>query len=395
MRFRYSFSFLVAMAMLSESALAGDLPRAAAETVGMNAETLQQIDAVVAAGLKAKRMPGCVVAVGRRGKVVWLKASGEREAGVPMTVDTVFDLASLTKPVATACSTFQLIERGTLSLDDPVGKHLPAFKGAGKAKVTIRHLLTHTSGLAPANSMAEYTDGPAAALKRMQNAPLRKPVGTYAYSDIGFILLGEVVERRSGKSLDVWTETELFRPLGLKETGYTPPPELAARCAPTQKRRGEWMRGDVHDPRAWALDGVAGHAGLFSTANELARFAQMLLNEGELDGVRVLVAETVRSMTKAEAVRTKPERLRALGWDAGPGSSNRSALYSERAFGHGGFTGTGLWIDPEHELFVIFLSNRVHPAGKGSVNNIIGEIGGIAVCSLGPAAGRSKIEDRR
>ena len=377
---------------------------------------LAGIDQEVATALAADKMPGCVVLLGRgnrgkggsrgnsgnrdnrdyRGKggsrgngdVLWFKAYGEREKGVPMTTNTVFDLASLTKPVATACSVMQLVERGTLKLDDPVARHLPAFAANGKQAVTIRDLLTHTSGLAPANPLSDFAAGPEAGFAAMHQDTLRFTTGTYAYSDVGFMMLGQIVERASGQSLDRWFADELAAPLGI-ELGFLPDAKRQARCAPTQRSRTDrdkWMRGEVHDPRAWALNGVAGHAGLFGTASELAVFAQMLLNDGAVpnqEGGRVIKKEFVALMTGPIVVRKAAprvaERRRALGWDAGPGSSNRSEAYSDRAFGHGGFTGTALWIDPVRDLYVIFLSNRVHPDGKGSVNPLIGRIGSIAV----------------
>jgi len=352
--------------------------------------SLAAIDQEVAEALAADKLPGCVVLIGRGGEpdLLWFKAYGEREAGVPMTTNTVFDLASLTKPLATACSVMQLVERGKLKLDDPVARHLPAFAAKGKQDVTIRQLLTHTSGLAPANPLADFADGPGAGFAAMHQDRLRYPSETYAYSDVGFMMLGRIVERVSGQPLDRWFADELAKPLGLK-MGFRPGPERQARCAPTQKRAGKWMRGQVHDPRAWALEGVAGHAGLFATAQEIAVFAQMLLNYGSVQGaedVRVLNKETVALMTRPLVVRKAgprdAERRRALGWDAGPGSSNRSDAYSDRAFGHGGFTGTGLWIDPARDMYLIFLSNRVHPDGRGTVNPLIGKIGSIAVAAI-------------
>jgi len=353
---------------------------------------LADIDQEVAKAIAAGKMPGCVVLVGRVGPerqdsdILWFKAYGEREDGVPMTTNTVFDLASLTKPIATACSVMQLVERGKLQLDDPVARHLPAFAAKGKQDVTIRHLLTHTSGLAPANPLSDFADGPEAGFAAMYQDKLRYKTGTYRYSDVGFMMLGRIIERASGQPLDRWFATELAAPLGI-DMGFRPDAERQARCAPTQRRGGSWMRGQVHDPRAWALDGVAGHAGLFGTAAELSVFAQMLLNHGAVfggdKGRRVLKKEGVALMTRSLVVRAAAprvaERRRALGWDAGPGSSNRSDAYSDRAFGHGGFTGTGLWIDPVRNVYVIFLSNRVYPNGEGSVNPLIGQIGSITV----------------
>lgn len=329
------------------------------------------IDQAITGALAEQKMPGCVVAIGKPGQALWLKAYGYRQlepTRLPMQTNTVFDLASLTKPIATACSILQLVERGQLQLNDPVAKHLPAFGAAGKQAVTIRHLLLHTSGLAPANAMGDYADGAEAALQRIFTAPARYELGAYHYSDLGFIVLAEVLRARTGERLDARSARELFAPLGMRDTHFLPGPALRARCAATQG-----VPGTVHDPRAAGLGGVAGNAGLFSTATDLARFASSLLGEGRA----VLRPETVALMTTSHLVG--PGRYRTLGWDGKSGSSNRSPHYSDTAFGHGGFTGTALWIDPEQKGFVIFLSNRVHPDGKGSVNPLIGKIGSIAV----------------
>ena len=200
------------------------------------------------------------------------------------------------------------------------------------------------------------------------------------YSDVGFIVLGEIVERVSGKSLDAFSKERIFSALGMAETGFNPVSAIQKRAAPTQERNGEWMRGEVHDPRAYKLGGVAGHAGLFATAEDLARYAQMLMNDGTLGKTRILKPETCRLMTTSQEVSSG---VRTLGWDRRTGySSNRGDLFSKQAFGHGGFTGTALWIDPTQKMFVIFLSNRVHPHGKGSVNSLVGRIGTIAAAAI-------------
>jgi CubicO group peptidase (beta-lactamase class C family) len=197
---------------------------------------------------------------------------------------------------------------------------------------------------------------------------------------VNYIVLAELVRRVSGQDIHQFTQEHLFSPLGMHESGYLPNEPLRLRAAPTQERNGQWMRGEVHDPRAFALGGIAGHAGLFSTAEDLAVYAQMMLNQGTYGEVRILSSATCDLMTRTYTVSSG---LRGLGWDKQTGfSSNRGELMSERAFGHGGFTGTGLWIDPEHQLFVIFLSNRVHPDGKGLVNPLIGRIGTIAVAAI-------------
>ena len=346
----------------------------------MDATALAAIDTQVARSLKAGQMPGCVVAIGRHGKIAFLKAYGKRQlepSPTEMTTDTLFDLASVTKPVATATSIALLVQRGKLGYGDPVAKYLPDFAANGKDKVTIRHLLLHQGGLIPDNSIKDFADGPAGAWKRIFALPLQYTPGeNFAYSDVGFMVLGKVVEAASGQTLDRFAREQFYAPLGMTETGYLPPEDLRRRAAPTERRDDHWMQGEVHDPRSYALGGVAGHAGLFSTAADLAVFAQMLLGRGEYAGVRVLAPSSVRAMTEPW---TGSHGWRSLGWDAHSSySGNRGRTMSPRAFGHGGFTGTGLWIDPELDMFVIFLSNRVHPNGKGNVNSLIGRVGTIA-----------------
>jgi len=369
------------------AATAPELPVARPEQAGMDPGKLARIDQAVAEALQAKRMPGCVVAIGRRGKLAMLRAYGHRQVlpePVAMTADTVFDLASLTKPIATATSVMILVERGKLRLDDPVARHLGEFAPHGKDRITIADLLTHQGGLIADNSLKDYLDGPSKAWERIcQLEPSAAPGTKFIYSDVGFIVLGELVRKVSGRSLAEFAREHVFGPLAMTETGFLPGEGLRRRAAPAEKRDKadtRWICGEVHDPRAYRLGGVAGHAGLFSTANDLALYAQMMLGEGQYAGVRVLRAETVAEMTKARQV---PGGLRGLGWDVRTGySSNRGGSFSPRAFGHGGFTGTSLWIDPGLDLFVIFLSNRLHPDGKGVVNPLAGRIGALAADSL-------------
>jgi len=357
---------------------------------GFDAARLERIDGLVAAGIAAGKLPGCVVCIGRRDGIAFLRAYGRRQVepeGEPMTADTIFDLASLTKPVATATAVLQLVEDGRLRLADTVASHLPDFAAHGKEAITIHDLLTHQSGLIADNPLADYDDGPEQALARICSLePLAAPGTKFIYSDVNFILLGMLVEQLSGTSLAEATATRIFAPLGMKETGFMPAAGLRGRCAPTERRDGRWIRGEVHDPRAWKLSGVAGHAGLFGTAADLTRYARMMLSGGTLAGARVLATPTVAVMTRSVVL---PEGdLRALGWDKRSRfSANRGDLFSAAAFGHGGFTGTALWIDPELDLFVIFLSNRVHPDGTGQVNPLIGRIGSVAAAALGETDG--------
>ena len=317
---------------------------------------LVAINRAVEAALAERQMPGCVVLLVRHGKIAFKRAYGNRQIEprpLPMTVDTLFDLASLTKPTATATSIMILVERGAIRLDDRVAQHIPEFASEGKDQITIRQLLTHQGGLVPDNPLGDSQLGPQEAWRRIfALKPVAAPGSKFLYSDVGFLVLGELVRRVSGSPLDACTRKNIYGPLGMRETGFLPPPELRARAAPTEKRDGRWIQGEVHDPRAYALGGVAGHAGLFSTARDLAVFAQMFLGGGEVADVRILRSSTVATMTEPQRV---PGGLRGLGWDIRSSySSNRGESFSDRAFGHGGFTGTSMWIDPGLDLAVIF-----------------------------------------
>ncbi len=371
--------FTILLAVSIAELNAEGLPLAAPDAVGLDAACLSQIDGVVAAGIDAGEMPGCVVCIGRQGKIAYLKAYGYQQIEPEkseMTIDTVFDMASITKPVATATSTMLLVHRGSLKLNDRVAEHLPEFAQNGKDQVTIEDLLLHQSGLTPDNALSDYEDGPAKAFENVYALSLRaEPKTKFMYSDVGFIVLAELIRKKTGQDVHEFSQENIFRPLGMSETGYLPRQELRERSAATEQREGRWMRGEVHDPRAYCLGGVAGHAGLFSTAQDLAVFAQMLLNGGEYNGKRILDTGTLDVMTAGYEVSSG---IRGLGWDKQTGySSNKGDGFSERAFGHGGFTGTTFWVDPELDLFVIFLSNRLHPDGKGTVNKLAGRIGTI------------------
>jgi uncharacterized protein YbbC (DUF1343 family)/CubicO group peptidase (beta-lactamase class C family) len=360
------------------------LLRADPKSVGMNAGRFSVIDEIVIESIGRGRMPGAVVLVGHRGKIVYFKAFGHKQlkpAKVAMTRDTVFDMASITKPVATATSILKLVEQGKIQLRDPVAKYIPEFAANGKQTISIYQLLTHQGGLIPDNPLKDYNDGPEKAMQRIDALKLIAEPGTrFSYTDVGFIVLARLVKQVSGLDVHRFSQKHFFKPLGMTETGYLPEKSLRDRAATTQQRDNKWMKGEVHDPRAFRLGGIAGHAGLFSTAEDLAVYAQMMLNGGIYHKVRVFDESTVTLMTKAYAV---PRGLRGLGWDSRSGfSSNRGDFFSPRAFGHGGFTGTTLWIDPELDLFVIFLSNRVHPDGKGSINTLAGRIGTIASAAI-------------
>ena len=365
------------------------LESASPESVGMRSDRLQQIDRIVKQGLVRKNMPGAVVLVARKGKIVFHKAYGNRQVRPTterMTVDTVFDLASLTKPIATATSVMKLLEQGEIGLHDRVAKFVPEFACNGKEEITVYQLLTHQGGLIPDNALKDYVDGPEKAFERINALNTHvEPGSKFVYTDVGFIVLARIVEKVSGMNVHEYSQKHIFSPLGMSDTGYLPGDDLKARCATTQNRMDDsnnriWLKGEVHDPRAHELGGIAGHAGLFSTASDLAVYGQMMIGGGQYQGVRILKPETVSKMTESYPVSSG---FRGLGWDKQTGfSSNRGDLLSQSAFGHGGFTGTVLWIDPQNELVFIFLSNRVHPDGKGSVNALAGRIATVAAAAI-------------
>lgn len=350
-------------------------------------EQLAKIDAAVEAALKRGDCPGAVVLVVHKDAVVFRNAYGSRAVQpqkAPMTADTIFDMASLTKPVATATSIMLLIERGKLRLDDPVAKHWPAFAANDKDRVTVEHLLLHTSGLTADNAIADYAGSKAKALDRIAALKLEVPPGTrFRYSDVGFIVLGNLVEKLGGSPVDQFAHKHVFEPLKMVDTQFTPNDRLKARIAPTSKRDGKFILGEVHDPRSYRMGGVAGHAGLFSTADDLARFGRMLLHGGELDGVRILRPETVKLFTEPREVPAgmgKAGKLfRSRGWDVDTGfSAPRGTGFKKgEGFGHTGYTGTSIWVDPASRTVVIVLTNRVHPEDKGSVTRLRREIGTI------------------
>jgi uncharacterized protein YbbC (DUF1343 family)/CubicO group peptidase (beta-lactamase class C family) len=364
----------------------------------MSAQRLAEIDLAVQEGVSKGQLPGAVVLVARSGRVVWRKAFGSRAvepAREAMSTDTIFDVASLTKVVATATSIMILVEQGKVRLSDPVSNYIPELKGEGRDRMTIEHLLTHRSGYAPDFDLKERWMGSGEAIKRLIKEPLRNPPGTrFIYSDIGYIALGEVVHRVSGLTLDKFAGRNVFVPLGMRDTGFRPPVKQVSRIAPTEKRRGQmsylgdsgenagaegdhWLRGEVHDPTSYRMNGVAGHAGLFSTADDLAVYCQMILNGGQYRGVRILGSLTVAEMVRPRLV-TEAGWTRGLGWDVNTSfSTNRGDLFPLGSFGHTGFTGTSIWIDPATRMFVVFLSNRVHPAGKGDVASLRGKVSSI------------------
>ncbi|MAT71593.1 MAG: hypothetical protein CMJ58_18960 [Planctomycetaceae bacterium] len=359
-------------------------PRAA--EFGIDATRLEVIEQMVAAAIEEKKLPGCVVTIGRTGGVAFCRAYGDRQlvpSREPMTTDTVFDMASLTKPLATATSVMQLVERGQVRLRAPVADYLPEFAAGGKESLTVEQLLIHHTGLVPDNPLDDYQHGVEEAWRRIYALKPIEPPGTkFIYSDVNFEVLGALIERVSGEPLADYVRHNIYEPLGMNETGYLPNEQLRQRAAPSEQRDGRWLRGEVHDPRAALLDGVAGHAGLFSTPADLARYCDAMLRTLHSDQAPPAPLSHAAAVEMIQP-RDVSGAKRALGWDsASRYSSNRGDLLSKAAFGHGGFTGTALWIDPQLDLFVIFLSNRLHPDGSGSVNDLAGRISAVAAAAI-------------
>ena len=361
------------------------------------APAFARVDEIVQAGIAAKAAPGAVVLIGRGDQTIYEKAYGTRAtvpSTEPMTLDTVFDLASLTKVVATTTAVMTLVEQGRVRLNDSVASFVPGFDRYGKAGITVRHLLTHVSGLRPDVDLHPWTGYDAAMALAIDEVPTAAPGEQFVYSDINFFLLGDIVSRVTGESLDKYLTRVVFGPLGLRDTGFLPAKTLLPRIAPTERcaEQDAWpcrrpdaapLRGVVHDPTARRMGGVAGHAGLFSTAHDLQRFARMLINGGELDGVRILSPATVARMITPVTLPANAG-TRGLGWDIDTSfSSNRGDLFPIGSYGHTGFTGTSLWIDPASKSYVIFLSSRLHPDGVGDVGVLRSRIATVAAAVIG------------
>ncbi len=339
----------------------------------------QQIDRIVEAGIAAKKFPGAVVIAGHNGQIIFHKAYGNSSlipAPEPMTEDTIFDVASLTKVLATAPAVMQLYEQGRFRLNDPVAEYLPEFAANGKEDITIRQLLTHYSGLPPDVSLDDPWEGKAEGLRRAFTCtPVTAPGVQFRYSDINFIVLGALVEKLSGLTLDQYQKRYLAEPLGVEHMQFLPPESWRGRIAPTQYDQGVMLRGVVHDPTSRRMGGVAGHAGLFSTAGDVAIYAQNLLDRLAGRPSHFPLSQlTLKKMTTPAQPATGTA-LRGLGWDIeSPYSSNRGELFPVGSFGHTGFTGTSLWIDQTSDTYVVFMSNAVYPNGSTSINAIRGGV---------------------
>jgi uncharacterized protein YbbC (DUF1343 family)/CubicO group peptidase (beta-lactamase class C family) len=329
------------------------------------AQQLLDVDPIVDEAVQSGLIPGAVLLIGHEGRVVFRKAYGLRALvpeHEPMTLDTIFDAASLTKVVATTPSVMKLFEQGKLRIDDLVTRYLPEFQG-GKSDITVRLLMTHFSGLPPDVDLLPTWSGYDTGIQKALTAkPIAPPGARFIYSDINFVLMGEIVRRLSGQSLADFAHDQVFAPLGMRETEFLPPAALRARIAPTEADddTGEPFRGVVHDPTSRFMGGVAGHAGVFTTIDDLAKYAAMLVGMGTANGVRLFDPMTVRKFTEPASPADQPV-LRGLGWDIdSPFSSNRGELFPIGSYGHTGFTGTSMWLDPASRSYVIFLTNVVH-----------------------------------
>lgn len=353
------------------------------------ANTYAPVDAIINQAVDTGLIPGGVLVIGHNGQVIYRKAYGSRALiprREPMTIDTIFDAASLTKVIATTPSVMKLFEAGKIRLDDPVTKYLPEFQG-GKSDITIRLLMTHFSGLPPDLELVPRWSGYETGIqKALSTKPIAPPGARFIYSDINYILMGEIVRRLSGETLADFARQQIFIPLGMNETGFLPSAALRERIAPTEidADTGQPFRGVVHDPTSRYMGGIAGHAGVFTTADDLATYAEMMLANGMgANGTRIFQPMTVTKFTEPATPPDQPI-LRALGWDMdSPYSSNRGELYPIGSFGHTGFTGTSMWMDQTTNSFVILLTNVVHPKRGKSLSSLRSRVATAVAASFG------------
>ena len=393
---------LLAILVLAAAA-AGHAGQARPAADGIDRTLLARIDGAVGEAVAAGDLPGAVVLVWHAGHTVYRKAFGRRAVvpePEPMTVDTIFDLASLTKVVATTTAVMLLVEEGRVRLGVPAARYLPGFGRHGKEGITVEQLLTHVSGLRAGFDLEREFEGYATAIEQaFDERPVAPPGARFIYSDLNFVLLGELVGRVGGLPLETFAARRIFEPLGMDDTMFRPPPRLRARIAPTEACAGlEWpcagggatmLRGVVHDPTARRMGGAAGHAGLFGTASDLARFAAMVLSDGALGRARVLAPLTVARMTSLATPPGLGDR-RGLGWDIDSRyAGSRGDLFPIGSFGHTGFTGTSIWIDPASETVVILLSSRVHPDGEGDVRALRARVATLAAAAVAARPARA------
>jgi CubicO group peptidase (beta-lactamase class C family) len=345
-------------------------PQLGLNNSGLDSSLAGKLDKIVKTSIEEAVAPGVAIAVGRNGHIAYMKGYGYidwNQPGSPAAdTNTLYDLASLTKVIATTTLAMILEETGQLDINRTVVSYLPEFNSPEKAQITVKQLLTHSGGLEAGANIYRTARGRDQYLSQINARPLQYTPGTnMIYSDWDMIVLQLVMERITGKTLDVLATEKIFRPLGMIDTQFQPPISLRPRIAPTQvdDARGGLLWGTVHDENAWAMGGVAGHAGLFSTAKDLALFSMMILNGGEgVNGVRIVKPATIARWT----ARQGKESTRALGWDSPEGGSSAGQFFSPWSFGHTGFTGTSIWIDPEKDLFVVVLTNRVNPISSNN-----------------------------
>jgi CubicO group peptidase (beta-lactamase class C family) len=341
------------------------LAPASAREVGLDGALSAQLDSIARAGIADRAAPAMAIAVGRHGRLVHLRGYGTVDwaaGSAEVTDSTLFDLASVTKVVATTTAAMILEEEGRLDLDRTVASYLPELADSAKQGITVRMLLTHRGGLEAFAPLYRTHRGRQQYLEQINLRPLRSAPGTQTvYSDWDLILLQLIIERITGQELDAFVRDRIFAPLGMRDTGFRPAlPRDRIAATERDTSRGGLIWGEVHDPNAWAMGGVAGHAGLFGSARDLAVFAQMLLNGGEYGSVRILRPQTIARWTAPQVAGSS----RALGWDTPSGESSAGHFFSTRSFGHTGYTGTSVWVDPERGLFVILLTTRVNPTSE-------------------------------
>jgi CubicO group peptidase (beta-lactamase class C family) len=373
------FAFVI-LFLVAPAAIAGDLSQ--------QGDRAAKIDRLLESAISRGLIAGGVVLVGDRADIVFERAYGRTSAdsNAPQTaLDTIFDIASLTKVVATAPAVLKLAEEGKISLVDPVARWFPEFFGKGKDDLLVLNLLTHTSGLDDFSLASQ--DPIQSAVEGAAWQKLKGEIGSrFHYADINFILLGEMVRRVTGQSLDQYAALSFFTPLGMKDTSFNPAGDKVPRCAATIAADNAARVGQAQDILARQLGGVAGHAGVFTTARDLARFCRMILNEGTLDGKRILSARAVQQMTVPYFSRNG-KVVRGLGWDiASPYSSPKGTGFSEVSFGHTGYSGSSIWLDPSEDIFVVFLTSRLDYKNTREFNQLRSDLSTLAAAIFAPDA---------
>jgi uncharacterized protein YbbC (DUF1343 family)/CubicO group peptidase (beta-lactamase class C family) len=384
--------------LITEALLCGALQGQTPQTALPPFRGAADLDAAITQAIREDRIPGAVLLVGHEGRVVYRQAYGERAlvpAREPMTVDTIFDIASLTKIIATTSGMMKLFEQGRIRIADPVTEYLPEFQG-GNSPITIRDLMTHFSGLRPDLDLEPPWSGYETGIRKaLADKPAGAPGTRFVYSDINFELLGEIIHRVSGQPENEYLRQILFEPLGMKDTSYLPAASLKARIAPTELQKdGTLLRGVVHDPTSRYMGGVAGHAGVFSTADDLGRFCQMILDGGKTpSGVGLFSPATIHKFTLSATPVDQPVQ-RGLGWDIqSPYSGVRGELFPVGSFGHTGFTGTSIWIDPASSTYVVLLSNSVHPHERKAITPLRGKVATIVAAAVGYESANAAISE--